>query len=636
MKPHAPASTATPTAIATLTAAIATPPAPTIPAVPDVRNLPEKKRHWGTNPPTGFPALDDGSWSLNKDYYPPSKNAAAATENQFRAFLTWYESLARPGSGGVYRHQDSDGHYVITTRSLISHYGTQVLLNLIALAQLDLQARCQDVEYEQRMGWYWAGIHVGMREDELNQSLHNLATTFGLKRQELRLKAAATGNEAFIGPLKYYRSDGFLNVGSYECLVEIPDTNEIRALHFPQDAPLITIFEHRASLGVALAEGIPRLPPPAAVTCATSSNGAIVARINETFPPRVSHDVLAGGQGIDALQAVDVDSRKVVSKNRDLIMEKLKSVHVPLRTLIADGCRLKLATRKGDKEITRLEEISRMNQGMEENAGDMRETGMAASLAAHLGHFVEDLCPLIEQCLSIPPPSTDGASLSISDLPDNPIAPFDYLVSDAGLAQLELKEVPHPEDSCFEIDYNGVRARVEILDSSSTVLLTLLDHDEECTMDFAELPSLMGKPLKSKNSGYPPKGLQNGARSIESIQQYHELLTIATSPLLSEDLELDRVTGAILYMELIWEEICSMVMGERPFACKKERCTSRFKTQHELTRHSGTHSGERRIVCPKAGCWASYKTKADLAKHQKNKHSAPDPSERPSKRRRTD
>ncbi|KDN43838.1 hypothetical protein RSAG8_05831, partial [Rhizoctonia solani AG-8 WAC10335] len=89
-------------------------------------------------------------------------------------------------------------------------------------------------------------------------------------------------------------------------------------------------------------------------------------------------------------------------------------------------------------------------------------------------------------------------------------------------------------------------------------------------------------------------------------------------------------------MELTWEEICSMVMGERPFACKKERCTSRFKTQHELTRHAGTHSGERRIVCPKAGCWASYKTKADLAKHQKNKHSAPDPSERPSKRRRTD
>ncbi|KDN34473.1 hypothetical protein RSAG8_12450, partial [Rhizoctonia solani AG-8 WAC10335] len=57
------------------------------------------------------------------------------------------------------------------------------------------------------------------------------------------------------------------------------------------DARLITVFEHRASLSAALAKGLSQVPPLAAVTYAASSNSAIVARISETFPPRVSYEL---------------------------------------------------------------------------------------------------------------------------------------------------------------------------------------------------------------------------------------------------------------------------------------------------------------------------------------------------------
>src|SRR4051812_18860967 len=53
-----------------------------------------------------------------------------------------------------------------------------------------------------------------------------------------------------------------------------------------------------------------------------------------------------------------------------------------------------------------------LDPDMKVNASDMRRTGTAASLAVYLGHFVGPSCPLIEQRLSTPPPSTVGASLS--------------------------------------------------------------------------------------------------------------------------------------------------------------------------------------------------------------------------------
>ncbi|KDN43839.1 hypothetical protein RSAG8_05832, partial [Rhizoctonia solani AG-8 WAC10335] len=199
-----------------------------------------------------------------------------------------------------------------------------------------------------------------MREDDLNQSLHNLATTFGLKRQELRFKAASTGNGAFIGPLIFYRSDGLPIEGGYECSVEIPDIDDVRATHFPQDAPLITVLEHLASLSAALAEGLSQVLYEKYgdhLMVTPGGRGSMrFKRLTSTLEklcPKARFLHFGDSDGYGLSIGAELKSGSVASnyQNRDLIMEKLESVHVPLRTLIADGCRLKLATRKGDKEV---------------------------------------------------------------------------------------------------------------------------------------------------------------------------------------------------------------------------------------------------------------------------------------------
>ncbi|CAE6542615.1 unnamed protein product [Rhizoctonia solani] len=499
---HAPATM--PNAVIKATATLATSTATTAtaaaPTIPDVRHWPEKRKHWATDVPPGFPALGDKNWHFSRHYYPPSVNAAAARKNQFNAFLTRFENLAKPGTGGAYSHLNLEGDYVMTSRSLTSGYGLQSFVNVVALTGIDLQARYDDVEYDQRLAWYGAGKPVGMKKEDMNQTVHNLATTFGLTRPELQLKATPTGNEAFLGPIEYYRSDGFLVKGSYECLAEIPDIDDIRALGFMKDVQFIVTFEHHAALSAAKAEGLPQaLREQHGHHVMATSGGRASARYKsfvstlKVLNPNIR--ILSFGDidgfGLSVFTGFKFGTIASNYQNSNLKVHTAEYLHVPIDTLIARNRRMGLFTDKDEKEMMRLEVAGLMDQDMARQAEDMQRTGKTASLAVHWRHFIEDLCPIIGQRLFAPPPANSP------DVPvENPsLEPLgcDYLSDDACLAQLALIESTEVGDSSFEVKHGSVRAHVEISTSPSTVMLTSLDNDGERQSNLTERHSSMEK-----------------------------------------------------------------------------------------------------------------------------------------------
>ncbi|CAE6541112.1 unnamed protein product [Rhizoctonia solani] len=650
------ASTVATATVATAPAATATPAAPTI---PDVANLPRNKKHWGTDIPIGFPALGDKGWHFSRHYYPPSANAAAALKNQFNAFLMWYESLAKPGSGGGYAVQNPNGEYVMTSRSFISGLGIQQFLNLVAFAEVDLQARSDGVEYDQRIAWYDGGKPVGMREDQINQTTHNLAATFGLERRELQLKASPKGSEAFLGLIEYHRSDGFLVKGSYESFTEIPDLDDIRALHFIHQARFVLTFEHHAALSAAKAEGLPQVLRDRHghhIMVTSGGQGSIRYKSFLSVLKVLNPDIRIlslgdiDGSGLSVFAAMKFGTIASTYQNRSITVESAEYLHVPIATLIAGKRRMRPLTDKDEKEVKRLEVADHMDQNMARQVRDMRRTGKTSSLAAHRGHFVDDLCPIIEKRLSAPPPSTDNPDLSIAKPSLEPLA-SNYLNRDACLAELTPLKSIHQEDSSFEIKLGDVSARVEILVSSSTVMLTSLDDDDgERPIDLAELHSSVEKV---KSQGFQNIGTTAAGEDItidhldrvrwvleitgdvamrcpdpiianraSAVQKYHDCLSAAMSPLLSQTSEEGRVAEAILYMEIIWKEICIMVKGDRPFKCEEEDCAYSAKRAHNLDQHMRhVHSDVRPFECEEEDCAYSAKTKSTLDQHMRSIHS---------------
>ncbi|CAE6536000.1 unnamed protein product, partial [Rhizoctonia solani] len=286
--------------------------------------------------------------------------------------------------------------------------------------------------------------------------------------------------------------------------------------------------------------------------------------------------------GLSVFAAIKFGTIASSYQNRSLNAETAEYLHVPIDTLITGKRRMRSLTDKDDKEVKRLEAAGHMDQNMARQAGDMRRTGKTASLAAHRGHFVEDLCPIIGKRLSAPAASTDNPDLSIAKPLLEPLA-LNYSNRDACLAELTPLKSIHEEDSSFEMKLGDMCTRVEILVSSSTVMLTSLDDDGERPIDLAELHSSVEKVQSQEfqNIGRivtveditinhldrvkwvleitgdvamrcPDPIIANRA---SAVQKYYDCLSTAMSLLLSQTLEEGRVAEAISYMKIIWKDM---------------------------------------------------------------------------------
>ncbi|CAE6481699.1 unnamed protein product, partial [Rhizoctonia solani] len=548
--------------------------------MPDVRNLPKKKEHWGTNLPPGFPDLSDTNWYFHKDYY-PSENCTRAIRTLFILFLQWFECLAQPGTGFLYAENELDGTQSANTRALSLAHGIQQILNVIGLAQLDLQARLQGVVYLRR----FASVCVGMRESSITQALHGLANILCLPRWDLDLRLYSTGNQEYIGPIDYFRIDGFLVKGSYECLVRIPDLDELRALSIPTHLPLCILFEHYEELRMAVQEGL-------------------VTAIQEIYGEHIMLTVRLkpGGKGSIRFQRLLLLLHERCPNFGDngpydqfvfanFVPVPIESLHIPLDILSEKGRRLKEWKQQENLEILRLEAACWLNEDMEEDVADMQRLGEIISLACHRGRFVSDLFPLIKERLAIPRPVTDNSlpigSPSVSNTTEF-VAPSNYLEFNPGLAQLRLQETSDPGDSCFMIEFDGIEIQVKILSSSEELVFVGLKGKSGSTWElgFSEFRTMIHKLCAIKHCGN--RGVADDGQVIiwdqferlkcvveitsqvlmnnpdimmvtepraAAVREYHKLLVIAMAPLLVQLSELDQLAEAILYMETIWKII---------------------------------------------------------------------------------